>query len=160
MRSGGVAIWVPHGDVVIVARGGPRHRSGAFLPVDSRNGPPEELSYCRCGASVGAHASVASLDRRVLLNNNDERRVAFTQSARKHKIGRARVLHVLANPVVVDRIEESGSPRVRLLIPGADHTGRVIEVVAVQEDDMLVVIHAMDIRLKFRALYEEGLGHG
>lgn len=86
--------------------------------------------------------------------------MAFTQSARKHKIGRARVLHVLANPVVVDRIEESGSPRVRLLILGADHTGRVIEVVAVQEDDMLVVIHAMDIRLKFRALYEEGLGHG
>jgi hypothetical protein len=86
--------------------------------------------------------------------------VEFTQSARKHRIGRARVLQVLANPVVVERIEESGSPPVRLLILGADHSGRVLEVVAVEEDDMLVVIHAMDIRLKFRALHEVGLGHG
>jgi len=45
-------------------------------------------------------------------------RIEFTQSARRHKIGKARVRQVLANP--------------------------------------LVVIHAMDLRPKFRALYEEG----
>jgi hypothetical protein len=85
--------------------------------------------------------------------------VEFAQSARKHKIGRARVLEVLANPVVVDRIEERESPTVRLLVLGSDRSGRVLEVVVV-EGDMLVVIHATDIRPKVRALYEEGLGHG
>ena len=105
-------------------------------------------------------AVVNILDRGVVLNNNRESRVEFTQSARQHKIGRARVLEVLANPVVVDRIEETESPTVRLLVLGSDRSGRVLEVVVVEEGDMLVVIHAMDIRPKFRALYEEGLGHG
>lgn len=105
-------------------------------------------------------AVVNILDRGVVLNNNRESRVEFTQSARKHKIGRATVLEVLGNPVVVDRIEETESPTVRLLVLGSDRSGRVLEVVVVEEGDMLVVIHAMDIRLKFRALYEEGLGHG
>lgn len=75
-------------------------------------------------------------------------------------IGRTRVLEVLGDPVVVDRIVEPDPPRVRLLILGSDHSGRVLEVMAVEEDDRLVVIHAMDIRPKFRALCEEGLRHG
>ena len=83
-------------------------------------------------------------------------RVEFTQSARRHKIGKARVRQVLANPVFVDRIVEEHDPRVRLLILGDDDTGRALEVIAVEEDDVLVVIHAMDLRQKFRALYEEG----
>lgn len=83
-------------------------------------------------------------------------RVEFTQSARRHKIGKARVRQVLANPVVVDRIVEGHDPRVRLLILGDDDTGRALEVIAVEEDEVFVVIHAMDLRQKFRALYEEG----
>lgn len=83
-------------------------------------------------------------------------RVEFTQSARRHKIGKARVRQVLANPVVVDRIVEGHDPRVRLLILGDDDTSRALEVIAVEEDEVLVVIHAMDLRQKFRALYEEG----
>lgn len=83
-------------------------------------------------------------------------RVEFTQSARRHKIGKARVRQVPANPVVVDRIVEEHDPRVRLLILGDDDTGRALEVIAVEEDEILVVIHAMDLRQKFRALYEEG----
>ena len=63
---------------------------------------------------------------------------------------------MLANPVVVDRIVEEHDPRVRLLILGDDDTGRALEVIAVEEDEVLVVIHAMDLRQKFRALYEEG----
>jgi len=70
-------------------------------------------------------------------------RVESTQSARRHKIGKARVRQVLANPVVVDRIVEEHDPRVRLLILGDD-------------DEVLVVIHTMDMRQRFRALYEEG----
>ncbi len=83
-------------------------------------------------------------------------RVEFTQSARRHKIGKARVRQVLANPVVVNRIVEEHDPRVRLLILGDDDTGRALEVIAVEEDEVFVVIHAMDLRQKFRALYEEG----
>jgi hypothetical protein len=56
--------------------------------------------------------------------------VEFTQSSRRHKIGRARIRQVMANPVAVVRIEE--------------------------EADRLVVIHAMDLRAKFRTLNEEG----
>lgn len=50
-----------------------------------------------------------------MLNNNDVVPVEFTQSSRRHKIGRARVRQVLADPVVVVRIEEPHDPRVRLL---------------------------------------------
>ena len=67
--------------------------------------------------------------------------VEFTQSARRHKIGKARVRQVLANPVVVDRIVEEHDPRVRLLILGDDDTGRALEVIAVQEDEVFVLIH-------------------
>jgi hypothetical protein len=91
-----------------------------------------------------------------MLNNNDVVLVEFTQSSRRHKIGRARVRQVLADPVVVVRIEEPHDPRVRLLYLGDDVSGRALEVVAVEESDRLVVIHAMDLRDKFRKLYEEG----
>jgi hypothetical protein len=91
-----------------------------------------------------------------LWNNNRVVRIEFTQSARRHKIGKGRVRQVMANPVVVDRIVEENDPRVRLLILGDDDTGRALEVIAVEEDDTLIVIHAMDLRPKFRELYEEG----
>ncbi|MHB1163963.1 MAG: hypothetical protein ACYC3K_01850 [Candidatus Nanopelagicales bacterium] len=63
---------------------------------------------------------------------------------------------MLATPLVIDRIVEEQDPRVRLLILGDDDTGRALEVIAVEEDEVLVVIHAMDLRPKFRALCEEG----
>lgn len=91
-----------------------------------------------------------------MLHINEWTRVEFTQLARSHEIGKARVRQVLANPVVVDRIVEEHDPRVRLLILGYDGTGRDLEVIAVEEYEVLVVIHAMDLRQKFRALYEEG----
>jgi hypothetical protein len=91
-----------------------------------------------------------------MLNNNEVVPVAFTQSSRRHKIGRARVRQVLADPVVVVRIEEPHDPRVRMLYLGDDVSGRALEVIAVEESDRLVVIHAMDLRDKFRKLYEEG----
>jgi hypothetical protein len=54
--------------------------------------------------------------------------IVFTQSSRRHRVGRTRIRDVLAAPVVV-----------------------------VMEPDRVIVIHAMDIRTKFYGLYEEGL---
>ena len=42
------------------------------------------------------------------------------------------------------------------MILGDDDTSRALDVIAVEEDDVLLVIHAMDLRPKFRALYEQG----
>ncbi len=45
----------------------------------------------------------------------------------------------------------------RLVFLGDDHTGRALEVMAVELDGGdLLVIHAMDLRDKYRQLYEEG----
>jgi hypothetical protein len=59
-------------------------------------------------------------------------RVEFTQSASRHKIGKARVRQVLASPLVVARIVEEYDPKVRLLILGDDDTGRALEVIVVE----------------------------
>lgn len=80
----------------------------------------------------------------------------FTQSARKHRIGRTRVRQVLADPVAEAVLPgESGLPQ-RLVFLGDDKSGRALEVVAVLTDRGLLVIHAMDLRPKWRQLYEEG----
>jgi len=62
----------------------------------------------------------------------------------------------MADPVTVVRLEVDDEPRVRLLFLGDDASGRALEVIAVDGGDRLVVIHAMDLRSKFRKLYEEG----
>jgi hypothetical protein len=89
--------------------------------------------------------------------HNRWERVAFARSARKHKVGRARVLQVIDDPVVEARTQVSGFDD-RLVFLGADATGRLLEVMAVElVDGTLLVIHAMDLRAKWRTLYEEGL---
>ncbi len=86
-------------------------------------------------------------------------RIEFTQAARRHKVGQARVRYVIAHPFVVDRVPApEGSPVTddRIVFLGDDETGRALEVMAVEiEGDGLLVIHAMDLRNKYRDLYEE-----
>lgn len=71
-----------------------------------------------------------------------ERRVRFSQSARRHRIGRAHALHVM-NTVVPEVIEADEVNRSRLLWIGPDDRGLSLEIVAVQEPDYLLVIHVM-----------------
>ena len=99
---------------------------------------------------------VEPLDVTFLLNNN---LISFTRSARKHRVGRARVLTVLATSPLVEFATE-GDQRVRVLAVGPDWTGRQLEVVAVIEQGRVVVIHAMDARPKLIRLYTEGIDDG
>ncbi len=91
------------------------------------------------------------LDIVFLLNNN---LIGFTQSARRHRVGRERVRHVLRH-VAALTVDEG--PPLRLLLVGEDHTGRRLEVVAVWEFPRLIVIHAMDARQAIIRRYEEGM---
>lgn len=82
----------------------------------------------------------------------------FTRSARKHKVGRERARQAMRNAVFVAEVPSEGTAR-KLLWLGADDSGRALEAVTVQDDpaDPVVVIHVMDLRDKYRSLYEQGL---
>lgn len=101
-------------------------------------------------------ASPPCIDIAFLLNNNALR---FTQSSRKHRIGRGRVLSVISTTPYVDVSSPAGY-RPRILFIGHDWTGRLLEVIAVIEEDHVVVIHAMDARPSVIRRYFEGTGHG
>jgi hypothetical protein len=83
-------------------------------------------------------------------------RIEFAQSARRHRIGRARACHVIANPVVEITVPDEEGRDDRLVYIGDDWTGRALEVMAVPIEVGILVIHVMDLRPKWRPLYEEG----
>lgn len=64
---------------------------------------------------------------------------------------------VIADAVVEITLPAAGDRDERLVFLGDDATGRALEVMAVRTERGLLVIHAMDLRPKWRALYEEGL---
>jgi len=82
--------------------------------------------------------------------------VEFAQSARRHRIGRARALHVIANAAVEITVAGPSGQDDRRVFLGDDATGRALEVMAVPTKTGLLVIHVMDLRTKWRPLYEEG----
>lgn len=88
--------------------------------------------------------------------HNREVQIEFAQSARKHRIGRARVRQVIDDPVVAITLSAESDLDERLVFLGDDATGRALEVMAVRIERGLLVIHAMDLRPKWRPLYEEG----
>lgn len=75
--------------------------------------------------------------------------VRFTQSARRHRIGKARVLHVInhAEPTVVAATEDLQE---RLVWIGPDDRGVELEIVAIVEPDYLLVIHVMPHQFRRR----------
>lgn len=83
--------------------------------------------------------------------------IEFAQSARRHRIGKARARHVVQHPRAQFVVPDSNGRDDRILFLGDDQTGRALEVMAVElADERLYVIHAMDLRDKYRAAYEEG----
>jgi len=83
-------------------------------------------------------------------------RIEFTQVSRRHKVGRLRARQVVNAPLVVVELGARHGRLPRVLFLGDDATGRPLEVIAVHEGDRLVVIHVMDLRPKYRLLYERG----
>lgn len=68
---------------------------------------------------------------------DDELTIRFARSARKHKIGKARVMFVVENNRPVFSIRNK-----RYWI-GADDRGLILEIVGVVRIDTLIIIHAM-----------------
>jgi hypothetical protein len=89
-----------------------------------------------------------------------QKRVRFARSATKHRISKERIRHVISHCGLA--FEEPASSQTsealdeRLVILGDDADGRELEVMAVEgSKGELVVIHAMELREKYRAQYEE-----
>lgn len=70
------------------------------------------------------------------------RRVRFSQSARRHRIGKAHVLYVM-NTVAPEVIEADEVNDSRLLWIGPDDRGLVLEIVAILDPHCPLVIHVM-----------------
>lgn len=90
----------------------------------------------------------------------DEAKVSFARSATRHRISRERSLYVIESCGIqfVDRFWNPLTSDVdrRVYFLGDDLEEVAIEVVAAEsEEDDFRVIHAMELRNRFRALYEE-----
>jgi hypothetical protein len=85
-------------------------------------------------------------------HNSATLEIRFTQAARRHRIGRASVRHVMATVAPVGTITAQGSPA--WVYTGRDERGRELEVIAVEirqaegRDPFLLVIHVMPTSLR------------
>ena len=61
----------------------------------------------------------------------------------------------MADPVAQAVLPAEQGRQARLVFVGYDESGRALEVMAVRTHGELVVIYAMDLRPKWRTLYEE-----
>lgn len=65
------------------------------------------------------------------VRHNQLTQIRFTRSTRKHRIGRARVLAVIADAAIVRvQFDRTSDDAVRFLFLGADETGRALEIIA------------------------------
>jgi hypothetical protein len=78
-------------------------------------------------------------------NNNGVRLVRFTQSARRHRIGKAHALAAMANAGDPIRLPAGEGLDQRLIWIGHDDRGVMLEVIAVEQPDYLLVIHVMPL---------------
>ena len=83
-------------------------------------------------------------------DNTGPLEIRFTQSARKHRIGRASARHVLATTDPTPVTTSSGADA--WLYVGPDERGRELEIVALEVVDAgqpyLLVIHVMPTQLR------------
>jgi hypothetical protein len=75
-------------------------------------------------------------------------RIKFTQAARKHRIGKARVLFVIENNSYLVVTNEEG--RVQRIWQGLDDRGVELEVIAVVLNEYVLVTHVMPANFRRR----------
>ena len=68
--------------------------------------------------------------------------IRFLQSARKHRIGKQRVLFVIATSEAEELVSDGVKPH-RLLWQGTDDRGLELEVIGVRTPSGVLIIHAM-----------------
>lgn len=73
--------------------------------------------------------------------------VVIDESARKHGVDDADILHAIRHPLRY--IEQEYDGELRRLVIGADRAGRPLEIVVVPADEPQRVIHADWLRPKF-----------
>jgi len=83
--------------------------------------------------------------------------IRWARSATKHRVARARSGFVIEHCGLLFRVPSpAGRSDERLLFLGDDGDGVALEVMAVElKDGDLYVIHAMDLRERYRPEYEE-----
>ena len=70
--------------------------------------------------------------------------IEFSQSARKHRIGRQRVFFVISTSAPVELVSDGVRPG-RLLWLGVDERGLELEVIGVRTPAGLLIIHVMPL---------------
>ncbi len=83
--------------------------------------------------------------------------IRHSRSATKHRVSRERSRHVVltAETIIAESApEDSPVPDRRLVFLGDDQNGVTLEVVAIETDDGVLVIHAMKIRAKYRPYFK------
>ena len=83
--------------------------------------------------------------------------IRWARSATKHRVARARSTFVIRPCGLVFRVPPpEGEPDERLVFLGDDENGIALEVMAVElQGGGLYVIHAMELRERYRPQYEE-----
>jgi len=88
------------------------------------------------------------------------KRLRWARSATKHRISKKRIRHALEQCLAILEQDPPDAPRpkgeLRLVFLGEDAAGVPLEVIAVETDrQSLMVIHAMELRSRYRSTYEE-----
>ena len=73
--------------------------------------------------------------------------IRFTQSARKHRIGKQRALFVISTYAPVE-LTSDGVRQVRLLWTGVDDRGLELEVIGVRTSTGVLIIHVMPLNFR------------
>ena len=95
----------------------------------------------------------------------EEARITFARSATKHRISRERSLYVIEHCGIqfAERYRNPADSKLnpRIYFLGDDLEEVALEIVVAEiEEDEFTVIHAMELRNRFRGLYEEALAWG
>jgi hypothetical protein len=79
--------------------------------------------------------------------------IRWARSATKHRISRERSAHVAQTATTILRQPAPVGSRLgsdRLVFLGSDESGTLLEVIAIETDSGLLIIHAMPIRDRYR----------